>query len=170
MLEAIKNVADLGVCLPGSDYAKSKTGPCAVGPEPQVSQTSVNWLTSSLVIATFWYYLTTLFFELPILWLMGFKTKKALATVLVANLLSVFSFHLLAAKFNSSGGPDLSQGIHSGFIVAELLITFFEATIYVIVLSKELRISHIISAAILANASSAIIGGYVINSLLGGFH
>jgi hypothetical protein len=126
--------------------------------------------SSSLYIATLWYYLATLVFELPVLYLFGFRSKKAIITALLANVLTVFSFHFASSYCSQSGKCNLAQGPNRGFIFAETLIFFVEALVYWLVLRREIRPRNIIWAALLANLSSAIIGGLIVNNVFGGFN
>jgi hypothetical protein len=126
--------------------------------------------TLSLVISTFWYYLATLAFEIPVLYWLGFRSRRAIFWAFIANLITVFCFHYVSTYFTQKGTWNLTQGFHAGFFVAEIVITIIEALIYILTLRKELSIPTIIKASILANACSAIIGGYIVNTLLGGFH
>jgi hypothetical protein len=121
-------------------------------------------------IATFWYFLGTLIFELPVLYIFGFRSKKSIVIAILANLLTVFSFHIATNYCGNTHKCNLTQGLNSGFILAEIIVTVVEALIYLVFLSKEIKPSKIIVSTILANLSSAILGGLIINNLLGGFH
>jgi hypothetical protein len=125
---------------------------------------------SSFLIATLWYYLATLAFELPVLYVLGFRSKRAIITATLANFFTVFGFHFVSSYCSQSGKCNLSQGLNSGFIVAEALITVAEAIIYFAVLNKEMTAHRIVLASLMANLSSAIIGGVIVNGLFGGFH
>ena len=132
--------------------------------------TCQNNFTSSFIIATFCYYLATLAFEIPILYWLGFRSRRAIFWAFIANFITVFCFHYASTYFSQKGTWSLTQGFHGGFFVAEIVITIIEALIYILALRRELSIYRIIIASIAANACSAIIGGYIVNTLLGGFH
>jgi hypothetical protein len=102
--------------------------------------------------------------------MLGFKSRKAIIWAIIANFITVFSFHYASAYCAQQGTCTLNQGLNSSFVFAEVVVTIVETLIYIAALKRELSITRIIIASILANASSAIIGGYIVNTLLGGFH
>jgi hypothetical protein len=159
-------IADMALCPVGEEHSGQgfDGGPCV----SSATQQAHNLLTLSLLLTTLWYFLATLVFELPILWLMGFKSRRAITWAVIANLITVFCFHFATVYCSNAGTCNLTRGF--GLIGAEVLVTAFEAMVYILTLRRELPIGSIILASILANACSAIIGGYIVNNLLGGFH
>ena len=104
--------------------------------------------------------LLTLLLELPVFLIFGFREKKALLAIALANLISVSAFY--AANFWLSG---------IGFIlISELAIIIFEI-IFLATILKGNKIKKIILATLTANLVSAIIGGILISflALLGAF-
>jgi hypothetical protein len=136
-------------------------------PQPVVN-TSSNFLTTHLIAATSKYAAATILIELPILLLLGLRSKRAAIWIVIVNIISVFSYHFIAAYLlNHGSGPDLSTG--AGMIWAEVNVTAFEAIVLAIVLRKSFGIWRIILSVVAANAASAILGGVVFNNILGGF-
>jgi len=126
--------------------------------------------SGSFLLATFWYYLATLAFEVPVLYIFGFRSKKAIGVALLTNLVTVFGFHFASSYCSQSGRCDLTQGLNTGFIIVEALIICIEAAIYTVLLASQIQPRKIVMATLLANLNSAIIGGLIVNGLFGGFH
>ncbi len=103
------------------------------------------------------YVLLTLALELPIFYLLGFKSKKALGLVAIVNIISVSAFHILNFTLN----VELFYGV--GLLIAELLIIIFEFSLLAMFLRKEIAIKKIIIATVVANTVSALIGIFIIN-------
>jgi hypothetical protein len=137
---------------------------------PGSHPTPTNFITSALLVSVLKYILATLVFELPVFYFLGFKSKRAIAWVVVVNIISVSVFHLTMAYCSTAPYAcnfDVTYG--SGLILAEVVITLFEALVLLLALRKTIAPRRIILATILANAVSAILGGFIVNTLLGGF-
>lgn len=128
---------------------------CPVDPEPS----PVFALNYAQI---FTYIVLTLVFELPIFYLLGFKSKKLLGLVAVINIISVSALHILNFTLNGQ----LAYG--TNLLIAETLVIIFESLLLVILLEKQITIKKIIIAAIVANIVSALIGGFIVKNVLGG--
>lgn len=107
------------------------------------------------------YLLLTLLFELPIFYWLGFRSKKAITWAIIVNVITVPSYQII----NTLMSGQISHGL--GLVIAEVLITALEASLLVIFLG-EISTKKIIIATVAANLFSAIIGGFIVNYLLGG--
>ena len=148
-----------------ADEAVCATGKC----ESQLAS-NPNPFTSALVVATFWYFLTTLIFELPVLYAFGFRSKRAITWAVIANFITIYGLHFAFAYCAYTTYLGRCNYTEGSVVIAELIVTAFETAVYILMLRKELSVKRIILATVLANACSAVVGGYIINNLLGGFH
>jgi len=96
---------------------------------------------------TFPLLLLTLLLELPIFWIFGFRNKRAVSFIILANLISVISFSV--ASFWLGGFI---------FVVfSEVIIIIFEIAFLKLFL-KEFIVKKIIFATLVANIISATVG------------
>ena len=103
--------------------------------------------------------LITLFLEIPIFLVFGFRSRRALFTVLSTNLISVPLFNLATIFLPFSGLVAL--------IIMELIVVIFEA-VFIKLMLKEIAFRRILIYSFVANAVSAILG-YVILRIISGF-
>jgi hypothetical protein len=137
---------------------------------PGSAPSPTNFITLALLVSVLKYILATLVFELPVFYLLGFKSKRAIGWVIMVNVISVSTFYLTTAYCSTARYAcnfDVTYG--SGLILAEVVITLFEALVLLLALRKTISARRIILVTILANAVSAILGGFIVNTLLGGF-
>jgi len=96
--------------------------------------------------------LLTLLLEIPVFWLFGFRKKRELLIIILANVISVSTFYIASFWF-------------SGFLfvlISELIIIIFEI-IFLVKILKGVNIKKIILATLVANLISAIIGVVLIH-------
>lgn len=113
------------------------------------AETSILWGKLSFSIICF--LVAGLIIELPIFIIFGFKTKKKLGLAVMANVISVPSYHIANALLSGSN-----------VLVAELLIAIFECVFLVSLLKKEMSVKKIIIATVAANATSFILGAVLV--------
>lgn len=100
----------------------------------------------------------TLLFELPVFYFLGFKSKKALSLVTLANIISVSAFHTLILNGDIVSVPQ--------FVIAELLIVIFESLFFMSFLQPELSKKRIALVTLLANVFSGIVGTLLVRFIL----
>jgi len=111
-----------------------------------------NILWDKLFLSIVYFLVGTLIIELPIFLLFGFRTKKKIGLAIFANVISVPLYHLANALLTGTN-----------VLVAELLIVIFECVFLVAFLKKEMSVSKIIIATIVANVVSFILGAVLLS-------
>lgn len=94
----------------------------------------------------------TLFLEIPLFLIFGFRSRRFLFVIFLANLISVPLFYLATIFLPFSGFITL--------IVMELIVIIFEAMFIKLVL-KEVQFKKILTYSLVANTVSAILGGFL---------
>lgn len=100
-----------------------------------------------LFLSIVYFLVGTLTIELPIFVLLGFRTKKKLGLAVMANVISVPLYHITNALLAGTN-----------VLIAETFITVLECVFLVAFLKKEMSVSKIIIATIVANIVSFILG------------
>lgn len=109
----------------------------------------VDWQT--LFVSIIFFLMGTILIELPVFYLFGFNTKKRIGLAILANVISVATYHTINAITLGS----------IGVLIFELLVTIFESLFLIVFLRKELSLRKIITATVAANITSFILG-YII--------
>ena len=130
---------------------------------PTISDSPSVTNTPTSIEKIFLYFAATLLFELPVYYLFGIKSKKAFSWIIFVNAITVPALHV----FNSLSKGLVTHGLW--LIVAEIIITLFEAFLLMVFLEEEPNKTKIFLATVVANTTSAIIGTYLMHAVLGNF-
>jgi len=112
----------------------------------QISPSSISTIQYSLA-GMFIGLFATLLLELPIFLLFGFRNKRSLLFITLANVISVSFFHIAGSLMN---------GLI--FIIAGEIIIFIFEVVFLTFTLKKFLLKRIILATLTANVASAVIG------------
>ena len=132
------------------------------------------WYTFLILLSI----LLTLLLELPIFWIFGFRDKKSLFIIILANLTSLPLFYIATRYiyfyFTTSFGSYIAYGYFSTFLwfsdlipvlIFEIPVIIYEA-LFLIIFLKNVNTKKILLAVFIANIFSATIGGLILSLIL----